>query len=98
MTSNSRVPQLLAPYVANVPKDSLILLTSTLSNSVNWLVIRCLCGAFSNDAVKAREAPPLQEEHGGGTATTTQDVGVVLVSWMRDWEFWKTETRRAGVS
>jgi len=97
MTSNSRIPQLLSPYVENVRKDSLILLTSTLSTSVNWLAIRYLSGAYNNDAVKDwRRAP--QELGDTANDAVTDDVGVVLVSWMRDYEFWKTEARRAGVS
>jgi elongator complex protein 6 len=98
MTSNSRIPQHLAPYVDDVPKDSLILLTSTLSNSVNWLIVRCLCVPLSNEAIKARRVAPSQEELGESTNAVTDDVGVVLVSWMRDWEFWRTEARRAVVS
>lgn len=97
MTSNSRIPQLLSPYVEDVPKDSLILLTSTLSTSVNWLVNRYLSGVYSNDAVKTRRTAPQELEQNANEAQT-EDVEVVLVSWMRDWEFWKTEARRAGVS
>lgn len=90
MTSNSRIPQHVAPYVEDVPKDSLILLTGTLSNSINWLLVRYLVAAFGKDAgLKARRT-----EGGNGG----EDVGVVLVSWMRDFEFWKTEVRRSGVS
>jgi elongator complex protein 6 len=95
MTSNSRIPQHLAPYVERIPKDSLILLTGTLSNNANWLVVRYLCDAFSNDAsLKNRPAGDISD----GGAATREEVGVVLVSWMRDFEFWKTEARRSGVS
>ena len=94
MTSTSRIPQHVAPYVENVPKDSLTLLTSTLSNSVNWLTVRYVCAAFVNDAVKDRP----QRETGDGAANSSGDIGVVLVSWMKDWEFWRAEARRSCVS
>jgi elongator complex protein 6 len=95
---NSRIPQLLVPYVENVPKDGLLLFTSTLSNNVNWLIVRHLCGAFSNDVVKVWRTAPQQEELGDVTTAATDELGVVLVSWMRDFEFWRTEARRAAVS
>ncbi|KIW03193.1 uncharacterized protein PV09_05419 [Verruconis gallopava] len=98
MTSTSRIPQHLAPYINNVPNDSLILLTNTLSNSTNWLVVRYLCGALSNDASNLGRSLS-QVESGNPTAADAQDrqdVGVILVSWMRDFDFWKAETRRTG--
>lgn len=37
-----------------------------------------------------------EERKGGGK--DEEDVAVVLVSWQRDFEFWKTEARRGAVS
>ena len=100
MTSNSRIPHLLAPYIDNLPKDSLILITNTLETSANWLTIRYLCGVFNSDATKhGRASSSLDQATRNVTNNApAPDLGVVLVSWMRDWEFWKTESRKAGVS
>ena len=39
----------------------------------------------------------LPEEPRNGTSTTDGDIGFVLVSWMRDFDFWRTEARRSSV-
>ncbi|KAJ4340080.1 hypothetical protein N0V87_002700 [Didymella glomerata] len=81
MNSSTRIPPLLQPYVKLPRDDSLLLLTSTLGASANWLLIRFLCDALSN---------------------TPQDGGadgghnVVLVSWMRDYDFWRQEARKGA--
>lgn len=89
---SSRIPLLLEPYIQIFPPDSLILLTSTVGNSSNWLVTRYLCAALS----KSKQHMHAAEE----IANESKDQGradkVVLVSWLRDFEFWKTECRRAG--
>jgi elongator complex protein 6 len=110
MTSNSRIPPLLAPYILSPPKGSLILLTNTLGTSANWLVLRYICGAL-DDSSAGRRGTGKDEERDAATvpnATASgqgavdgempEDISVVLVSWMRDYEFWRTEARRAGVS
>lgn len=77
----TRIPPLLQPYVHLPYDESVLLITSTLGASANWLIIRFLCDALSN---------------------STQDGGaepghnVVLVSWMREYEFWRQEARKAG--
>lgn len=81
MNLSSRIPPLLQPYVQLPHDDSLLLLTSTLGASANWLLARFLCDALS---------------------TRTQDGGadegrnVVLVSWMRDYDFWRQEARKGA--
>lgn len=84
MPPSSRIPPLLQPCV-RLPKDeSILLLTSTLGATANWLIIRFLCDALSS------------------TTTTQQDgegaegANVILVSWMREYEFWKAEARKGG--
>ena len=77
MPPSTRIPALLQPYV-QLPHDSILLLTSTLGASANWLLIRFLCNELS-----------------------TQDGGdeghnVVLVSWMREYDFWKQEARKGA--
>jgi elongator complex protein 6 len=42
----SRIPPLLEPYLAIPPEASLILLTSVLGASTNWLVLRYLYSAL----------------------------------------------------
>lgn len=76
----SRIPPLLEPYLALPSEASLILLTSVLGASSNWLVLRFLHNALLGDA------PP--ESSPGG------DTKVLLVSFMRDLGFWKENARR----
>jgi elongator complex protein 6 len=78
MPPSTRIPALLQPYVQLPTPDSILLLTSTLGASANWLLIRFLCNELS-----------------------TQDGGdeghnVVLVSWMREYDFWKHEARKGA--
>jgi elongator complex protein 6 len=82
MPPSSRIPSHLQPYV-RLPShdDSLLLLTSTLGASANWLIVRFLCDALSNSI-----------EDGGHE----QGHNVVLVSWMRELDFWKQESRKSG--
>ena len=80
MPPSTRIPPLLQPHV-NLPRDdSLLLLTSTLGASANWLLTRFLCDALSNTA------------RGGGE----EGHDVVLVSWLREYEFWKQEARKGA--
>jgi elongator complex protein 6 len=81
MNSSSRIPPPLQPYVKLPREDSLLLLTSTLGASANWLLIRFLCDALSSNT---QDGGP-DEGH-----------NVVLVSWMRDYEFWKQEARKGA--
>ncbi|OMP88692.1 hypothetical protein BK809_0005413 [Diplodia seriata] len=92
--SSSRVPPLLQPYVRLPPAGSLHLLTSVLGASTNWLVIRYLCGAFTGH--DARKHAASSDETNNGPRGQDEDTAVILVSFLRDWEFWKTESRRAG--
>ncbi|QDS72652.1 hypothetical protein FKW77_002577 [Venturia effusa] len=109
MTTNSRIPPLLEPYIASLPEDSLILLTSTLGTSANWITTRYLCSSLANNADKTRrsastlrEYGDLKEETSRSSASriakdaTDEGYAVVLVSWMRNWDFWKVEARRAA--
>lgn len=77
--STSRIPHLLAPYLTLPPEASLILLTSVLGASANWLVLRFLHNALSNDA--ADPEPEIETK-------------VLLVSFLRDLAFWKDGARR----
>lgn len=78
---SSRIPPLLEPYLALPPETSLILLTSVLGASSNWLVLR-----FLHTALVSPDAS--SESLGEDEAT------VVLVSFMRDFTFWKENAKR----
>ncbi|KAF2241865.1 hypothetical protein BU26DRAFT_544351 [Trematosphaeria pertusa] len=87
MPPSSRIPPLLQAYVRLPRDDSILLLTSTLGASANWLVIRFLCDALSSPPTTTTQDSD-EEEHGGAD--------VVLVSWMREYEFWRQEARKGG--
>lgn len=78
---SSRIPPLLEPYLALPPEASLILLTSVLGASSNWLVLRFLHTALIN--------PDASSERQG-----ENEAKVVLVSFMRDIAFWKENAKR----
>jgi elongator complex protein 6 len=82
MPPSTRIPTLLQPYVHLPRDDSLLLLTSTLGASANWLLIRFLCDALSN--AQAQDGRDYEGHN------------VVLVSWMRESEFWKQEARKSA--
>ena len=78
MSAHRAIPPLLAPYLSLVDAapSSLILLTSVLGASTNWLLLRYLVSANS------------------------AGVNVVLVSFLRDYAFWREGAKRlvsAGV-
>ncbi|KAL1796908.1 hypothetical protein ACET3X_005448 [Alternaria dauci] len=81
MPPSTRIPPLLQPYVELPRDDSILLLTSTLGASANWLLIRFLCNALSTAA----------PQHGGD-----EGHNVVFVSWMRERDFWRQEARKGA--
>jgi elongator complex protein 6 len=98
----SRIPLLLEPYLSLPPEASLILLTSVLGASTNWLVLRFLYNALAapttgpqlgvrrdTDVIgRAGEDGDWKgEEEGEGTR-------VVLASFLRDLNFWREGGRR----
>lgn len=76
-----RIPPLLEPYISLPPEASLILLTSVLGASSNWLVLRFLYSTLQSQ--NASSEPPLLGEK-----------KVLLVSFIRDLGFWKDNGRR----
>jgi len=80
----SQIPHLLSPYLALPSENSLILLTSVLGASTNWLLLRYL-----QSFLRHRSA----DVDGNGGAEK-EGVKVLLVSFMRDWAFWKEGGRR----
>jgi len=87
MPSQPPLPPLLAPYVSTLPDSSLTLVSSILGATSNWLVLRFLHAALSSQS-------------GSHTAFGTDELQngikkkVVLVSFMRSYEFWRTEAKR----
>ena len=104
----TRVPPLLEPYLALPPEASLILLTSVLGASTNWLVLRYLYSAFvpaassgDNRRVRDGESGIGGIGHGDGTGNEDRKEGrvgdgaaVVLVSFLRDLSFWREGARK----
>jgi elongator complex protein 6 len=78
---SSRIPPLLEPYLSLPPEASIILLTSVLGASSNWLVLRFLHTALIS--------PDFPSEIQG-----EDEAKVVLVSFMRDIAFWKENAKR----
>ena len=84
MPSQPPIPPLLSPYLSIAPFASLTLLTSTLGASTNWLVLRFIYSALKDTIY----------EKDGSTKEHTEDTMVVLVSWLRDGNFWKEGGRK----
>ncbi|KAL3420057.1 hypothetical protein PVAG01_08556 [Phlyctema vagabunda] len=76
----SRIPPLLEPYLSLPPEASLVLLTSVLGASTNWLVLRFLYSTLMNK--EDAEGP---------------DTNVVMISFMRDLNFWRDGAKRLGL-
>lgn len=81
---SSKISPLLEPYLALPLEASLILLTSVLGASTNWLVLRFLHSALLSGDASLVDGPE-------------DDTKIVLVSFMRDFAFWKENAKRLGV-
>ncbi|KAK3114087.1 hypothetical protein LTR53_007934 [Teratosphaeriaceae sp. CCFEE 6253] len=87
MSSRTRTPAALEPYLRLPPADSLTLLTGTLGNSAHWLLAR-----FAGSLLTRQPTAP----HDDPLGVQAPEAAVVLVSWLRDLTFWKAELRRSG--
>ncbi|PLB52418.1 hypothetical protein P170DRAFT_472313 [Aspergillus steynii IBT 23096] len=90
MPTQPPLPHLLAPYVSSPPQSSLTVLSSVLGATGNWLVLRYLYAALSTSS-NSEAAFGLQGGDGGRKRK------VVLVSFLRGWEFWRSEAKRLGL-
>ncbi|KAL4884718.1 hypothetical protein BJY04DRAFT_181862 [Aspergillus karnatakaensis] len=90
MPSQPPLPHLLLPYITPPPDSSLTVLSSVLGATGNWLVLRFLCAALS-----ASLTPNLGPGHQDGDGGRKKKV--VLVSFLRGWEFWRSEAKRLGL-
>lgn len=77
----TRIPHLLESYLALPSEYAQILLTSVLGASTNWLVLRYLYTYLRKLNAAAEE--------GASSASQSDGVRVILVSFMRDFAFWK---------
>lgn len=73
----TRIPHLLEQYLTIPPEHAHVLLTSVLGASSNWLVLRYLYSYLQKKTVS---------QDGGDDE---ERINVVLVSFMRDFAFWK---------
>ncbi|KAJ5780476.1 hypothetical protein N7457_005636 [Penicillium paradoxum] len=89
MPSQPPLPPLLAPYVSTLPDSSLTLVSSILGATSNWLILRFLHAALSSSS-------PNSAFGLDGLQNGTKKK-VVLVSFMRSYEFWRTEAKRLGL-
>ena len=84
MPSQPPIPPLLSPYVSTTPSTSLTCLTSTLAASTNWLVLRFIYAATKNASLDRQDL----------TQADTENTRIVLVSWLRDANFWREGGRK----
>lgn len=87
MPSQPAIPPLLAPYLSSLPQSSLTLVSSILGATSNWLVLRFLYAALSTSS-NQNAASELEGVQNGAKRK------VVFVSFMRSFEFWKSEAKR----
>lgn len=87
MPSQPAVPPLLSPYVTSLPPSSLTVLSSVLDATGNWLVLRFLYAALSAPS-NSRVA------FGSDGVDGRKKHKVVLVSFLRGWDFWRAEAKR----
>ena len=86
----SRIPPLLDAYLALPPETSQIVLSGVLGASTNWLVQRYLY-AFLGRVASAPDADA------GADADDNDSAHVLLVSFLRDFAFWKEGAARLGL-
>lgn len=88
--ATNKIPPLLEPYLGLPPEASLIILSGVLGASTNWLVQRYLCSLLGSSNGRASTAA-------NGDGPENGDTCVVLVSFMRDYAFWKEGAGRLGL-
>lgn len=95
---STRIPHLLEPYLClPAAESSLILLTGVLGASTNWLVLRYLYSFLANVRGTSAHHVVLESDGGDAEGSAEQPVKVVLLSFLRDYAFWKDNAARLGV-
>ncbi|KAI0118200.1 hypothetical protein GGR51DRAFT_554693 [Nemania sp. FL0031] len=94
-----RTPPLLEPYLRLPHEASLILLTSVLGSSTNWLVHRHLYSllASSSSSHSFNRQDELSETLDVEPQQQQQHTSVVFASFLRDYAFWKDGCKRLGL-
>ncbi|KAL2131994.1 hypothetical protein VTI74DRAFT_4326 [Chaetomium olivicolor] len=93
----SRLPPLLEPYLSLPREASLVVLTSVLGASTNWLVCRHLYALLKSSSHSAPHSPSPPPLTGDATQQDPGNVAVLLVSFLRDFSFWKESLARLGL-
>ncbi|POS78493.1 hypothetical protein DHEL01_v203099 [Diaporthe helianthi] len=88
----SQIPPLLESYLSLPPETSQIVLTGILGASTNWLTLRYLYSLL-RPATAATRLDRDGDADGAG-----EDFKVLLVSFMRDYSFWKEGAGRLGLN
>lgn len=94
MPSQPSLPPLLIPYLP-LPSSSLTLLTSTLGASSNWLVLRFLHAALSPPHSFSDTLSPTTNPV--PTLSESPKTNIILISWLRDFSFWKDGAKKLGL-
>ena len=90
MPTQPPLPPLLTPYVSSLPQSSLTLVSSVLGATGNWLLLRYLYAVLGS-------SPGVNTTIAAGTEGLENDAKkrkVVLVSFLRGWDFWRAEAKR----
>lgn len=90
MPTQPPLPPLLTPYVSSLPQSSLTLVSSVLGATGNWLLLRYLYAVLGS-------SPGANTTIAAGTEGLENDAKkrkVVLVSFLRGWDFWRAEAKR----
>lgn len=88
---STRIPPLLQPYLALPPETSLIVLTSVLGASTNWLLLRYLHTLLGASPRSSNDTALPEDD------VDRQDAAVLLVSFLRDFPFWRDGAGRLGL-
>lgn len=91
----SRIPPLLCPYIETQPTGALDVITSVLGASSNWLVIRYIHAALETAASTRYNS---RDDTINKGLRQGDKPAVILVSWLRDYDFWRSEIKRTVVS
>ncbi|KAL2758470.1 hypothetical protein ACRALDRAFT_1068785 [Sodiomyces alcalophilus JCM 7366] len=84
----TRIPPLLEPYLGLPPECAHIVLTNVLGATTNWLILRYLYSYLHKKSAPTSEDDEVEDG---------PPINVVLVSFMRDFAFWKEGAGKLGL-
>jgi elongator complex protein 6 len=91
MAPQPPIPSLLAPFVTSIPPTSLTVVSAVLGATSNWLVLRFLFAALNPARTDLLVLAEDGVQRGNESAAVRK---VVLVSFLRSWDFWRSEAKR----